>query len=208
MASSRDNVPWSALDWGTKRWASYMDVCSKQRNGTAFPGDEADLYLLNPGEAFAETYRLLNYRHYAGNDWAPAVWNADDSFYPDQGALEAVKRDVLDPWHAPAVATWAGSIDTFAPKRPPARRGRRGTRRIAAALSATRDIRVPLDGTLTVTLDRAPDGATVSLRDLRGKLLASSVAGRVTYTVCGRRTIVVGVNSPIPGDFSTTVSTP
>src|SRR5438034_7045369 len=62
VAANRDNAPWSAVDWGTKRWATYMNVCARHDAGTAFPGDEADHYLLNPGEAFAETYRLLNFQ--------------------------------------------------------------------------------------------------------------------------------------------------
>jgi hypothetical protein len=31
LASSRLNVPWSALDRGTKRWATYMRICERVR---------------------------------------------------------------------------------------------------------------------------------------------------------------------------------
>src|SRR6266545_1649722 len=50
----RSDAPWSALDYGTKRWASYIQVCAKARQGQLFPGaEEAPRYQLNPGEGFA-----------------------------------------------------------------------------------------------------------------------------------------------------------
>jgi hypothetical protein len=59
VAASRSNAPWRAVDWGTKRWASKVGVCSRVQSGTAFPGNEGLNYTLNPGEAFAESYRVL-----------------------------------------------------------------------------------------------------------------------------------------------------
>src|SRR5439155_24542812 len=58
VANNRDNPPWDAETWGPKRWASYEGVCPRVRNGTAFPGDEGANYDLNPGEGFAESYRV------------------------------------------------------------------------------------------------------------------------------------------------------
>ena len=59
IAANRSNAPWLALDWGTKRWATRMSICARRGARTAFPGDEGDNYSLNPGEAFAEAYRVL-----------------------------------------------------------------------------------------------------------------------------------------------------
>ena len=67
-------------------------------------------YLLNPGEAWAETYRLLNFDKQTWPSWTVlAPWNVDQSFYPDATALQAAEEDVLDPWTGPTVATWAGT---------------------------------------------------------------------------------------------------
>ena len=59
IAAHRNNAPWRAPDWGAKRWATQMNVCRRVAGGTAFPGDEAADYAFNPGEAFAESYRVL-----------------------------------------------------------------------------------------------------------------------------------------------------
>ena len=42
LANSRSNEPWPAVDWGTKRWASYENVCKRSKSGELFPGDEAE----------------------------------------------------------------------------------------------------------------------------------------------------------------------
>jgi hypothetical protein len=105
VAANRDNAPWAAIDWGTKRWATYVGVCARVAAGTAFPGDEADHYVLNPGEAFAEAFRVLNTQR--GGTWANLPLVADGSFAPDSGSLAAVLADVQQPWAAQA-ATWDG----------------------------------------------------------------------------------------------------
>jgi hypothetical protein len=61
VAANASNPPWNALDFRPKRWASVANVCARVTAGTAFPGDEGSRYALNPGEAFAETYRLAVY---------------------------------------------------------------------------------------------------------------------------------------------------
>jgi hypothetical protein len=40
VALNRSNWPWQAALWGTKRWASYVQVCARVVAHTAFPGDE------------------------------------------------------------------------------------------------------------------------------------------------------------------------
>ena len=83
IALHRLNTPWEAIDWGPKRWASAMDVCARVARREAFPGDEGPNYTLNPGEAWAETYRLMTERE-AGI--TTATWPIiSQSFYPDRG---------------------------------------------------------------------------------------------------------------------------
>jgi hypothetical protein len=92
IANNRDNSPWDAGAWGPKYWATDEGVCALTRAGLAFPGDEGDHYAVNPGEAWAETYRILNGEN-------PFSWPIlDDLFEPNQKALEAARRDVLEPW--------------------------------------------------------------------------------------------------------------
>ena len=69
VAQHRLNPPWRGLDSGPKQWASYEGVCARVGAGTAFPGDEGDNYRLNPGEAFAENYRVLNFQKQAWPSW-------------------------------------------------------------------------------------------------------------------------------------------
>ena len=88
IANHQLNPPWLAIAWGTKRWASYANVCGRASDGSAFPGDEGSNYRLNPGEAFAETYRILNEQAWGqGPFWFDVV---DQSFMPDQAAIDAV----------------------------------------------------------------------------------------------------------------------
>src|SRR5919201_2056625 len=61
IASNRVNSPWTALDSGAKRWATYEHVCQGTRQGRLFPGDEDYHYWDNPGEGFAESNAHLNY---------------------------------------------------------------------------------------------------------------------------------------------------
>jgi len=173
VAASQPNAPWSAPEWGTKRWATAERVCTRVRAGTAFPGDESQFYGLNPGEAFAESYRVLNEMR----GGAPATWPiADPSFLPDAAVLDAVYTDVVSPWSGPTVTTIHGR---FAP-------GQR--------VWATR-IATPLDGTLAVRLTGASAGLDVL--DGRTVLTPGSWApggGRTAEsTVCGQRTLVLRV---------------
>ena len=96
IADSQTNDPWKAVDWGTKRWATYLNVCGRSQSGQLFPGDESSYYQLNPGEVFAEDYRVLNERR-AGI--AESTWQVvDQSLYPDQTALDLLTQDITQPW--------------------------------------------------------------------------------------------------------------
>ena len=207
IAAHRQNPPWDALTWGAKRWASYESICSRQEIGTAFPGNESDHYSLNPSEGWAETYRLLNYARFAGGNWLPAPWIADQSFYPDAGALAAARRDVFEPWSGPATTTWASPIGPQAANRPPRLKKRRHVQ-VAAPFRVVRTLTTPRDGVLTIGLKRAPAGTTLSLSEPDAGVLVPARPGSLTYTVCGSRTLRLTVTSPVAGEFTAAISTP
>jgi hypothetical protein len=155
VAANRSNAPWPALGWGTKRWSSNLDVCRLARAKEIFPGAEGPLlYFFNPGEGFAEAYRLLNERR-LGLPESP--WRIVDEMYrPDARALALLQQDVLDPWRANGTVTRSG--------------------RFVARGSGTRVFRIatPRDGELTGSArlvgaaDRLVCGArTTTLRVVR-----------------------------------------
>jgi hypothetical protein len=174
IANSRRNTPWSAEDYGTKRWATYENVCAKARTEKLFPGDEGDHYKLNSGEVFAETYRVY-VEQKLGLPASP--WIAVDAgLQPDAEALDLVAHDVADPWQGPTVTTRTGDFRAYA--------GDARTIRFGA----------PLDGVITLTL-AAPAGAAFDahLFDTTGrKLLAQTTPGAravktIRYVACGER---------------------
>jgi hypothetical protein len=192
IAFNRANPPWRALELGPKRWASYAGICARARAGTAYPGDEGLLYRLNPGEAFAETYRLLeDMRSGAAELLWPVV---DRSFYPDAGAFQAVTEDVVAPWTGSSLTVVRRSV-----------RGNAG--RIAAFRIAT-----PLDGTLIVRLrpagpyDVVVVGAGEPLR-VTGRT-SSARETRVTYQICGERSLNVLVAAGAGPRFEVHVTSP
>jgi hypothetical protein len=179
IAANRSNAPWSALDWGTKRWASYVGVCSRVKAGTAYPGDEGANYSFNPGEAFAESYRVLIETNGSavGYDW-PIV---DPSFRPTVDGLAPIREDVLQPWSAPTATTLHAAF---------LRRGRTWTKTVST----------PLDGDLRVRVSVPGDGADdVKLLSSDGKTVLasgswdSSGSKSVQYRVCGQRSLKVRV---------------
>jgi hypothetical protein len=196
VAANRQNPPWRAVDWGTKRWASREDVCAGTASGALHPGDQGAAYRLNPGEAFAEVYRILSERR---GGLLALTWSVvDDRFIPSDAELAAVERDVLRPWTPPPV--------------------RRYDRRFVAGRPAQRRVRLttPLDGILSVTLrlprgrsDRlelvAGDGRTILARGL----WAGASRKRLTYEICGRRAVELRVTRIGPaGSYSLAVSQP
>src|SRR4051812_27131926 len=102
IAASRSNAPFSAFRFGPKYWASYERVCDRSLKGVLAPGNEQQLYLANPGEAWAETYAQLKY---------PSVdWQFTPLLKPDGNAFAAARRDVLDPWRAGATKVFKGTF--------------------------------------------------------------------------------------------------
>lgn len=195
IAANRANPPWRALDWGTKRWATVEQVCSRAKAGTAFPGNEDDQYELNPGEAFAEAYRVL------AEQKAGAVlssWSiVDGSFYPDPAALSALDQDVVKPWQAPVTKTVRAGFR------------QRGPRRWLLPVAT------PLDGELTATL-RLPGGRldTLELLSADGRVLsrglwAGTSTRRLSFVACGQRRLTLRVTrAGDPGRFAVTVTRP
>lgn len=179
IAFHRLNSPWRAIDWGPKNWSSAANVCRRAEDGSAYPGDEGDNYSLNPGEAWAETYRLLDERKagMSGSDW-PLI---DESFYPDDSALGAAERDVLQPWSLPKISV-ARHVFTQQGKR-----------------VWTIPVQTQLDGAIDVTVKLARNGLddVVLLGDRKNVLAeglwSSASTKRITSTVCGQRSLVLRV---------------
>jgi hypothetical protein len=179
IAANRLNPPWAAIDWGTKRWASQLGICSRVLSGTAFPGDEAYNYSLNPGEAFAESYRVLVESHGTAEGYSWPI--VDPSFRPTLQALDALREDVLKPWTAPTATKIVGKF---------LRRSRTWTAQIAT----------PLDGELSLRLT-APNGGANDVTLLTGDGQTALATGSwtssggksVEYRVCGARSLKVRV---------------
>jgi hypothetical protein len=180
IALYRDNTPWRAIDWGPKRWATAATVCPKVTRGQAYPGDEGSNYSLNPGEAWAEAYRLLEERK-AGittSSWQIIA----PSFFPDDAALQAAEQDVLQPWTTGSVAAFR---KTFAKRTPkvwwiPLSAPLDGNLRITAALPKGGKHEVALVGSNRRTV-------------IRRAQWAGQRAKRIETTVCGQRSLFVRV---------------
>jgi hypothetical protein len=173
VAASRTNAPWAAIDYGAKRWASYENVCARTRAGTLFPGAEnGRQYTLNPGEAFAETYRVLNER-LEGLPETP--WEVvSGALYPDTAALEALRQDVLAPWTSTTRVAYSGGIS-------------------ARARARTFTVATPYDGSLRATVRATRGPVTVTLLTRTGAraattTVAAGTSRSLSTTVCGSRT--------------------
>ena len=196
VAANRVNPPWRALDWGTKRWASYQEVCVGARTGALYPGaEDAVQYSRNPGEGFAESYRVLNERR-AG--LAEPPWDiVDEVLRPDDTALARLERDVVDPWTQVTAAHYAG---TFTAK---------GVARRTYGASTA------LDGSLRVTLRTAGARVRLDILATGGKRLGTAVTSAATpertvsKTICGQRSLTVRLTRLAgAGAYSLDVSKP
>ena len=180
VAFHRLNEPWQAISWGPKNWASTVNVCRRAEQGSAYPDDSGDHYSLDPAEAWAETFRLLDERKAGATG---AGWQIiDSSFYPDEAAFQAAERDVLQPWTTSRTTVFR---HRFAQK----------TKRVW-----TVQIGTPLDGLLDVTVTLPKNGLQdVVLLDggsrtvLENGLWASRTMKKITTTICGPRSLVLRV---------------
>jgi hypothetical protein len=179
VAANRSNAPWSAIDWGTKRWASQVGVCSRVASGMAYPGDEGANYGLNPGEAFAESYRVLVETNGTAVGYAWPI--VDPSFRPTPDSLAAIREDALHPWVGPTTKTIQGKF---------LRQRRTWTTQVATPLDGDLRVRVtvPGGGADDVTL-LTGDGRTV----LATGSWASTGGKSAEYRICGARSLRVRV---------------
>jgi hypothetical protein len=180
IANHRSNPPWLAIDWGPKHWSSAANVCARVSRREAYPGDQGSNYALNPGEAWAETYRLMDERKVGITS---ATWQiVASSFFPSEAALQAADLDVTRPWAAPRTTV---STRVF---------GRR-TPKVWWIRLAT-----PLDGEFRVTAT-VPKGGTHEVAlvgaNRRTAVKRATWTGqrvkRLDGTVCGRRSSFVRV---------------
>jgi hypothetical protein len=179
IAANRSNAPWAAIDWGTKRWASYMNICSRAGAGMVFPGDEGMNYAFNPGEGFAESYRVLIETNGTGAGYGWPI--VDPSFRPDVQALAAIRADVLDPWSEPRIRMIRGRF-------------------AAGSRTWTTTVATPLDGDARVAVTvpgGGADGVTLLAADGRTVLGTgswNSAGGKsLDYRICGARSLKVRV---------------
>jgi hypothetical protein len=188
VATNRLNTPWEAVEWGTKRWASHVGICAGVASGELAPGDEDERYDLNPGEGFAEAFRVLNEVRAGATTVAWPI--VADRFYPDGTALDLIGLDVTQPWRASTRSVVTG--------------------RFTDSGAAMRRVRIatPLDGFFRLTL-RSPAGARARL-ELLGP--DGTVVGRglsVSRTVCGQRSFTARVTRlGRPGRFTLEISKP
>jgi hypothetical protein len=192
VAAHRVDPPWQAIDYGTKRWASYENICQKTRKHVYYPGaEDADHYFYNPGEGFAETYRVMNERR-AGVQEAP--WDiVTRALYPDDNALALLQQDVTAPWTKNTRLARSGSVS-------------------ASAKSRAFVISTPLDGRMSVRLTSSAKAtfrldilspSSVSLGHGSGKNASAST------TICGVRAVRVRVKRVSgSGAFNLAVSRP
>lgn len=178
IAASRLNPPFASVDYGTKRWASYTNVCARTQSGSLFPGaEDAQNYALNPGEGFAEAYRVLNEQRLGLSQEAWEV--VSPVLEPDAGALAALSLDVTQPWTGASTSTLRGAL---------------------TAKTRTRTFRIatPLDGTLTIApTQSARSRVSVTVSSASGaaatRTFATRSARSLSTLVCGARAYTVRV---------------
>ena len=180
VAAHRLNAPWAAVDYGTKRWASYNQVCSKSRAGKLHPGAESlPFYTLNPGEGFAESYRVLN-QHKLG--LPETAWDiVDQSLYPSAQSLTVLEQDVTSPWAKPTTTAYRGSL-----------RGETKSRTISVATGLDGSLRLDVRASSRVRLRfrvSLPSGKALATRTV-----AAAHDSVVSTTICGQRSYSVRVS--------------
>jgi hypothetical protein len=195
VAAHRLNPPWPAVDYGTKRWATYDQVCAQTKAGRLHPGSESlPFYTLNPGEGFAEAYRVLN-QHKLG--LAETPWDVvDQSLYPSAEALTLLEQDVTSPWTKATTTAVRGSL-----------RGSVKSRTISVATALDGSLRLDIRASSRLRLRfrvTAPSGRAVATRTV-----AAAHDGAVSTTICGQRGYSVRVSRlEGAGTFTLSVTKP
>jgi hypothetical protein len=169
LANNSNDAPWQAIDYGTKRWSSYENICAKAAAGTASPGDEGSHYYQNSGEAFAESYRVLNLQKQGQTNIGWEI--VDSSFFPDATALTLLEQDITTPWVAPATSKLHGSFGT--------------------GVVRTFKVQTQLDGSFNARLV-SPTKSKMRLALYNGATLVLR-GTTIRYEVCGQRTLTLKV---------------
>ena len=182
VAGARRNPPWDAIDWGTKRWASYLNICALDKRGSVFPGaQDESRYPRNPGEGFAEVYRLLNERQLGLPE---SSWRAVSTvFSPNAAALRLARTDILQPWTRRTTTTFSG--------------------RLAAGRSRTFNVTTALDGDLDV---KASAGLRLELLRAGSRLRRGTRS--MKWQVCGQRSLRVRITATRATSFRLRVLKP
>jgi hypothetical protein len=190
LASYRSNPPFPTLDFGPKFWASYEKVCDKVLMGRVIPGAEGEFYATNPGENWAETYARLTYPN--------QPWTFTHLLKPDAGALAAARRDVLEPWVAPASRTFTGRFTKGGPS----------DKRFLLGLTLDGALKVKLHGPVSARYDLRVS----SLGQTRGKTTGKAARDQLTWAAACRErrneTVAVRVlrRGASTGPFTVTVT--
>jgi hypothetical protein len=184
VAANRSNRPWSALDRGTKRWATHEGICRGIKRRKIHPGD----YFENPGEAYAEAYAFRHYPDAIGWQWEIAR--------PDAAAFEAIRADVEFPWTRRTNVEWSGRLS---------RGGPREVTTVETPLDGRLKLR--LDG------PRGADFDLALLAARRGRVLDRAAGPgpdhTLRHTVCGPRAVRVAVvRDRGHGEFDVTAARP
>jgi hypothetical protein len=173
VAASRSNPPFASIDYGTKRWASYENVCSKTAAGVLYPGaEDAARYSLNPGEAFARVVPAA--------ERAEARARAGGVEHRDADPLP--RRDRVGPARAGRRHTVDGGRADHADRGPDVQDPHR-----------TFTVKTPYDGTISVTPSQAGKASvSVSLLGAKNATVGTSAFKRasgssISSTVCGQR---------------------
>ena len=125
--------------------------------------------MFNPGEGFAETYRVLNEQK-AGVTVEP--WSIVSSLlFPDATALSLLEQDITTPWKGPTLTHVRGAFGN-------------GTVRTIVT-------KTTLDGTFVARL-HAPSRSRMRLALYAGGRLVASGA-TVRYEICGQRSLTLKV---------------
>ncbi|MEI6448064.1 MAG: hypothetical protein WCO96_09340 [Actinomycetes bacterium] len=169
VATSRLNTPWDASGWGPKYWASAQRVCSWVRRGKMWPFDQDTHYADNPGEVWAETYRIVaaQAQGLEPDPWEILNPNWDPISKP--AILAAARRDVLSPWRGRVRSSWSGRLD--------AKTRRTVTVRVPANADGLLDTRLSTSGNLKAKLKLVPRGGSLADGRLCG---ASAVDATIT----------------------------
>jgi hypothetical protein len=165
----------AAIDWGTERWASAVNVCEGHREGAFFPGDEGEHYYEDPGEAFAESFAFNRFPE-AAVEWA---WSPP--LRPTPASLRALREDTLRPWLGRRNFTVSG--------------------RVPRSGALVQEFRTPFDGRVSIgPVGGRKLGYELIIRNRAGEALRSSRQGvsfrhRLDYTVCGQSRLRVAVRA-------------